>query len=101
MLRAILATPTQVGGAYTVRASLLLTTRRLHASPIASKTATEKVSEVADKVCARALFPTNHDRTGVQVNKSVGKGLASAIETGEQVTEKTKETYGMCARSFL
>jgi len=82
MLRAISVTPTRVGGAYTVRTSLLLTTRRLHASPITSKTATEKVSEVADKV-----------------NKSVGRGLASAIETGEQVTEKTKETYGVAKDS--
>ena len=34
-----------------------------------------------------------------QVNKSVGRGLASAIETGEQVTEKTKETFG--SHTFL
>jgi len=77
MLRAILITPTRVGGAYTARTSLLPTTRQLHASLVASKSVTEKVSDVADKV-----------------NKSVGQGLASAIETGEQVTEKTKETYG-------
>ena len=30
----------------------------------------------------------------MQVNKSLGKGLASAIEKGEQATEKTKETIG-------
>ncbi|KAH9955727.1 hypothetical protein BGW80DRAFT_1159234, partial [Lactifluus volemus] len=47
--------------------------RWLHASPIASKTLTE----TADKI-----------------NKSVGQGLASAIEAGEQVTEKTKQTFG-------
>ena len=29
------------------------------------------------------------------MNKSVGKGLASAIEKGEQATEATKETLGM------
>ncbi|KAF8261822.1 hypothetical protein EI94DRAFT_1434377, partial [Lactarius quietus] len=51
--------------------------RKLHASPAAFKSATEKAAEVADKL-----------------NKSVGKGLASAIETGEQVTEKTKQTLG-------
>ena len=28
------------------------------------------------------------------MNKSVGKGLASAIEKGEQATEKTKESLG-------
>lgn len=30
----------------------------------------------------------------MKVNKKVGRGLASAIETGEQVTEKTKQTLG-------
>jgi hypothetical protein len=29
-----------------------------------------------------------------QVNKSVGRGLASALEKGEEATEKTKETVG-------
>lgn len=29
-----------------------------------------------------------------QVNKKVGEGLATAIETGEKVTEKTKKTLG-------
>ncbi|KAI0273178.1 hypothetical protein BGY98DRAFT_1099486 [Russula aff. rugulosa BPL654] len=68
--RAISVTPTRV--------SLYPTsTRWLHVSPIVSKTTTEKAAEVADKV-----------------NKSVGQGLASAIETGEQVTEKTRETLG-------
>ena len=35
----------------------------------------------------------------LKVNKSVGKGLASAIETGEQVTEKTKQTLGKHVKS--
>ena len=30
-----------------------------------------------------------------QVNKSVGRGLASAIEKGEQATESTKKTLGI------
>ncbi|KAI0292245.1 hypothetical protein B0F90DRAFT_283385 [Multifurca ochricompacta] len=68
--------PTRITLAYAARTSLL-TARHLHASPVACKTATEKVTEVADKV-----------------NKSVGRGLESAIETGEQVTEKTKQTLG-------
>ncbi|RDB29636.1 hypothetical protein Hypma_015134 [Hypsizygus marmoreus] len=51
--------------------------RTFHASPAAAKTVTEKVSEVADKV-----------------NKNVGKGLASAIETGEKATQTTKEALG-------
>ncbi|KAI0067547.1 hypothetical protein BV25DRAFT_1818905 [Artomyces pyxidatus] len=59
------------------RAAFAPAARQLHASPIAAKTATEKVSEVADKV-----------------NKSLGQGLASAIETGEKATEKTKQTLG-------
>jgi hypothetical protein len=37
--------------AYTARTSLRPPSRYLHASPIASKTATEKVADVADKVC--------------------------------------------------
>ncbi|KZP15253.1 hypothetical protein FIBSPDRAFT_833234 [Athelia psychrophila] len=51
-----------------------LRTRSLHSSPVAYKTVTEKVSEVADNV-----------------NKKVGKGLASAIETGEKAAHVTKE----------
>ncbi|KAI9450507.1 hypothetical protein BJY52DRAFT_1302232 [Lactarius psammicola] len=74
--RAFSVTPRQASRAYAVRASLP-TVRQLHASPAAFKTTTEKVAEVADKV-----------------NKTVGRGLASALETGEQVTEKTKQTLG-------
>ncbi|KAF7972563.1 hypothetical protein HWV62_38612 [Athelia sp. TMB] len=51
-----------------------LRTRSLHSSPVAYKTITEKVSEVADTV-----------------NKKVGQGLASAIDAGEQATNVTKE----------
>ncbi|KAF8061020.1 hypothetical protein FPV67DRAFT_1512489 [Lyophyllum atratum] len=51
--------------------------RALHSTPLAAKSVTEKVSEVADKV-----------------NKNVGKKLASAIETGEKATQATKETLG-------
>jgi len=51
--------------------------RGFHASPAAHKSATEKVAEVADKV-----------------NKSVGRTLASAIETGESATESTKQAVG-------
>ncbi|KAF5377237.1 hypothetical protein D9615_006345 [Tricholomella constricta] len=59
-----------------VRASFL-NARALHSTPVAAKTVTEKVSEVADKI-----------------NKNVGKGLASAIETGEQATHTAKEKLG-------
>ncbi|KAG2370267.1 hypothetical protein BDR07DRAFT_1476264 [Suillus spraguei] len=51
-------------------------TRTIHATPAAS-TVPGKVSEMADKV-----------------NKKVGRGLASAIETGEKAAGKTKETLG-------
>ncbi|KAG1825538.1 uncharacterized protein BJ212DRAFT_1259490 [Suillus subaureus] len=51
-------------------------TRSIHATPAAG-TVAEKASEVADKV-----------------NKKVGQGLASAIETGEKAAGKTKETLG-------
>ncbi|KAH9983283.1 hypothetical protein BJV74DRAFT_743408, partial [Russula compacta] len=67
----------RVASGYAARTSRLPASRLFHASPVASKTTTEKVAEVADKV-----------------NKTVGQGLASAIETGEQVTEKSKETIG-------
>jgi len=33
------------------------------------------------------------------VNKKVGKGLASAIETGEKATQATKETLGTLKNS--
>ncbi|KAG5646050.1 hypothetical protein DXG03_004473 [Asterophora parasitica] len=59
-----------------VRASFI-NARTRHSTPVAAKTVTEKVSEVADKV-----------------NKKVGKRLASAIETGEQATQSAKETLG-------
>ncbi|ESK95539.1 f1 atpase assembly protein 11 [Moniliophthora roreri MCA 2997] len=49
--------------------------RALHSTPVAAKTVTEKVSEVADTV-----------------NKKVGKGLASAIDKGEHAANATKET---------
>ncbi|KAK7694204.1 hypothetical protein QCA50_001384 [Cerrena zonata] len=52
--------------------------RAFHASPVAAKTATEKVKEVAD-----------------QVNKTLGQKLAAGIEKGEELTEKTKETVGV------
>ncbi|KAF9458746.1 hypothetical protein BDZ94DRAFT_70699 [Collybia nuda] len=55
-----------------------LQARTIHSSPVAYKTVTEKVSEVADKV-----------------NRKVGKGLASAIETGENATQVTKEKLGL------
>jgi len=77
MFQRAIATPLRVGSAYTARISLRPPSQYFHASPIAYKTATEKVADVADKV-----------------NKSVGRGLASAIESGEQVTEKTKEALG-------
>jgi len=57
----------------TIRAAVA--SRSLHTTPVTAKSVTEKVSEVADAV-----------------NKKVGKGFASAIETGEKATEKTKET---------
>ncbi|KAJ6626896.1 hypothetical protein B0H10DRAFT_1997075 [Mycena sp. CBHHK59/15] len=49
--------------------------RPFHSSLAARKTVTEKVSEVASSV-----------------NKKLGNGLASAIKTGEQATQATKET---------
>ncbi|KAG5339900.1 hypothetical protein C0989_003047 [Termitomyces sp. Mn162] len=58
------------------------TSSRAFRSTRPAKTVTEKVSEVADKV---------------QVNKEVGKRLASAIEKGEKVTQSTKETLGTAA----
>ena len=61
----------------TSRTVLPSTSRAFHTSPIAAKTVTERVKEVADNV-----------------NIKVGKTLASGIEKGEQVAEKTKQTVG-------
>ena len=35
----------------------------------------------------------------VQVNKKVGKGLASALDAGEEVTEKSKQALGIQSSS--
>ena len=48
--RAFSVTPRQVNRAYAARASLP-TVRQLHVSSAAFKNTTEKVTEVADKVC--------------------------------------------------
>ena len=48
-------TPRQASRAYAARASLP-TPRQLHASSAAFKTTTEKVAEVADKVCIMLLY---------------------------------------------
>ncbi|KAF9243757.1 hypothetical protein BU15DRAFT_71883 [Melanogaster broomeanus] len=59
-------------------------TRHVHAAtPVNAKSVRDKVSEVAKK----------------KVNKKVGEGLASAIETGEKATEKTKQTLGASTKS--
>ncbi|CCA74120.1 hypothetical protein PIIN_08074 [Serendipita indica DSM 11827] len=52
--------------------------RTMYSSPVSHKTATEKVKEVADNV-----------------NRKVGQGLASAIETGEHAAESVKNATGM------
>ncbi|KAG1777374.1 hypothetical protein EV702DRAFT_1268400 [Suillus placidus] len=66
-------------------------TRSIHATPAAS-TVTEKVSEMANKVYITAhLF--------VLVNKKVGQGLASVIETGEKAAGKTKKALGSTTAS--
>ena len=54
--RTLLTTPIRVSGVYIARTSIVPTSRRLHTSPIVSKTATEKVTEVADKVCVVPLY---------------------------------------------
>jgi hypothetical protein len=77
----------------TVRTSL--SQRLIHSTPAAYKTVTEKVSDVADSV---SLLPVpicqNSDAYLFQVNKKVGKGLASVIEKGGKVTEAAKEKLG-------
>jgi len=60
-----------------ILASASTSLRSFHSTPLAAKTTTDKVKEVADKV-----------------NKSVGRGLAQAIEKGEEATEATKEAVG-------
>ncbi|KAF4605578.1 hypothetical protein EYR40_004364 [Pleurotus pulmonarius] len=56
--------------------------RLFHSSFSASKTMTEKASEVAGKM-----------------NKKVGEALASTIETGEKATQATKEAIGSNAKA--
>lgn len=79
-----------------VSRSSAVASRSLHSTPIASKTVTEKVTEVAQDVCFvwHQVIDRNFDHR-IQVNLKVGKGLASALETGQKATEATKETLGM------
>lgn len=78
------------------RSAVASSSRGLHSTPAAFKV-TEKVAEVADKV--RSLLTaqprTEYSGSGLKVNKKVGQTLASAIEKGEEATEKTKETLGV------
>ncbi|EIM91894.1 uncharacterized protein STEHIDRAFT_136015 [Stereum hirsutum FP-91666 SS1] len=73
--RIALSTRTQ-----TTALSRAAASRQFHASPAAFKTVTETVKEKADAV-----------------NKKLGKGLASAIESGEVATEKTKQATGVAS----
>lgn len=47
------------------------------------------------------LTDTMYQCAIIQVNKKLGKGLASAIETGEVATEKTKQAAGRSIRAHL
>lgn len=92
--RVALSTRTQTAALSRAAAS-----RQFHASPAAFKTITETVKEKADvvRLIPHYLFVMLADtifRSVVQVNKKLGKGLASAIETGEVATEKTKQAAG-------
>jgi len=62
--------------------SLAIPSRTLHSTPVAYKTVTEKAKEMADTV-----------------NKKVGQGLASAIDSGENVAQATKETVGSASQT--
>ncbi|KAF7340047.1 F1 atpase assembly protein 11 [Mycena venus] len=64
----------------TIPRSSVAYARSFHATPVPQKTVTEKVSEVADTV-----------------NKKLGKGLASAIETGQEAAASTKDTVSSTA----
>lgn len=78
----------------TSRTAFVARSHAFHTTPVAAKTVTEKVTEVADKVCVEAKQQVLEHLPRIQVNKSVGRGLASAIDKGEKVTEATKETIG-------
>lgn len=65
-----------------------------HSTP--AYTVTEKAKQVASDVRGRyiLLWMYADARAVTQVNIKVGQTLASGIETGEKVTEKTKESLG-------
>ena len=73
MFRTVLTSTSRSGLAY----ASIARTRAFHTSPVAAKTVTEKVKEVAS-----------------DVNIKVGRTLAGGIEKGEQVADKTKEVVG-------
>ena len=72
------------------------TSRHIHATPWTSESVKEKISSVSDKVgyVSQARDFKCIPEFSEQVNKKVGQGLASAIETSEKAMEKTKETLG-------
>jgi hypothetical protein len=70
--------------------------RALHVTPIAAKTVSETAQDVRLLICQWEYI--DETTTGIQVNMKVGKGLASAIEKGEQVAAATKEAVGACLR---
>ena len=72
--------------------SLVAARRLIHTTKPVNKTVTEKVSEVADKVSSNVFDVLISRIQHHQINKKVGQGLASAIETGEKVTESAKQT---------
>ncbi len=75
------------------RTAFTSSTRAFHYSPVANKSVVDKVKEVADNVCS----PPTQRSTLLkvrQVNKTVGKSLAGAIEKGEQATDAAKSAAG-------
>lgn len=82
--------------------SLAVPSRSLHSTPAAYKTVTEKAKEMADTVRRFALNDGISLLTWTsneQVNKKVGQGLASAIDSSESVAQATKETVGSASQA--
>ena len=73
-------------------------TRLLSTTPVARKTAGQKMKETGDMVSTDCLVIFCDHFTCRKVNKKAGQTLAAGIEKGEQASEAVKETMGNLER---
>ena len=78
--------------------------RAISSSAMRSKTVVESTKDTLDSVsvllpCTCPFFSLSSNTVCIKVNKGLGKGLTSAIETGEVTGQKVKEAVGTSSES--